>query len=199
MPHIGTGVEYALHCLLWLAESGDQQPSSRDLADIQGVSPSYVAKIFSRLTKAGVVTSSEGIRGGYRLSRSPEKISVLEVTDAIEGNNPLFDCKEIRGDCALFEDGQPEWACSGVCGIHAVMLRAEKAMRAELAKTSLASLVTGMAKKGMPETFGNEAQVWFAGRQQSRKSARLDAMQSQLARRRAKGGHGKGRKAAANG
>lgn len=120
-------------------------------------------KIFSCLKKAGIVTSSEDIRGGYRLSRSPEKISVLEVTDAVEGNNPLFDCKEIRGDCALFEDGQPEWACSGVCGIHAVMLRAERAMRAELVRTSLATLVTGMARKGMPDTFRSVA-GWLADR-----------------------------------
>lgn len=181
MAHIGSGVEYALHCLLWLVDPGDQQPSSRDLADIQGVSPSYVAKIFSRLKRAGIVTSSEGIRGGYRLSRRPEKISVLEVTDAIEGNNPLFDCKEIRGDCALFEETQPEWACCGVCGIHAVMLRAERAMRAELAQTSLATLITGMARKGMPDTFSAEAQVWFADRQQAREAARLDAMQKTAA------------------
>lgn len=199
MAHIGTGVEYALHCLLWLAESGDQQPSSRDLADIQGISPSYVAKIFSRLQKAGIVTSSEGIRGGYRLSRSPEKISVLEVTDAIEGDNPLFDCKEIRGDCALFEDRQPEWACSGVCGIHAVMLRAEKAMRAELAKTSLASLVASMAKKGMPDTFSNEAQVWFADRQRAREAARLDAMQGGWSEKRLKADMARDKKTAANG
>ncbi len=183
MAHIGTGVEYALHCLLWLVDSGDQQPSSRDLAEMQGISPTYVAKIFSRLSKAGIVESSEGIRGGYRLSRRPQDISVLEVTDAIEGVKPLFDCKEIRGGCVLFEDSQPAWACSGVCGIHAVMLRAEKALRAELAKASLASLAAGMAHKGMPPDFNQEARHWFANRQEERERTRLDAVQDRPAGR----------------
>ncbi len=61
----------------------------------QGISPSFVAKIFPKLEKAGIVRSSEGVRGGYLLARAPEEISVLEVVDAIEGRKPLFDCQEI--------------------------------------------------------------------------------------------------------
>lgn len=106
MAHIGTGVEYALHCLLWLVDSGDQRSSSRDLAQMLGISPTYVARIFSRLSKAGIVESSEGIGGG----------------------------------CAL--------------------------------------LAAGMARKGMPPDFNQEARYWFFNRQDERERARLHAVQN---------------------
>src|SRR5215212_258237 len=114
MAHLTTSVEYGIHCLLWLVES-EAPPSSRDLAELQGISPSFLAKIFPKLEKAGIVAASEGVRGGYRLARPPDEISILEIVDAIEGRKPLFDCQDIRGRCALFGDRPPAWAMAGVC------------------------------------------------------------------------------------
>ena len=108
----------------------------------------FVAKIFSKLEKAGIVESSGGIRGGYRLARAPQDITVLDVVDAVEGEKSLFECQEVRGRCALFEDNPPKWASRGVCGIHAVMLNAQKVLRDELSKSSLASLSGRPRKKG---------------------------------------------------
>lgn len=171
MAHLGSSVEYALHCLLWLADPASGQPSSRDLAELQGLSPSFLAKIFPKLEKAGIVTAAAGLRGGYRLARAASEISVLDVVDAVEGAKPLFDCQEVRGRCAVFGDKPPAWATSGVCGIHAVMLRAEQGMRRELASTSLADLAAGFGKK-MPASFPAEVQVWFEGRVGKRIEAR---------------------------
>ena len=126
MAYIGTGVEYGLHCLLWLVEQPPGPPSSRDLAALQGFSPSFVAKILPKLEKAGILTASEGLRGGYRLARPADQVSVLDVVDAIEGQKPLFDCQEVRERCVLFGSEPPAWATGGVCSIHAVMLRAER-------------------------------------------------------------------------
>ena len=183
MAYIGTGVEYALHCLLFLVAPLEQPPSSRDLADIQGVPAAFVAKIFSKLEKAGIVEASGGIRGGYRLARPATDISVLDVMDAVEGQKALFDCQQVRGRCALFDDAPPRWANSGVCGIHAVMLNAQKVMRAELAKSSLASLAAGMMGKGMPAGFAGEVKVWFAERQAAREDARIGGMRARSAAR----------------
>lgn len=183
MAYIGTGVEYALHCLLWLVAPLEQRPSSRDLAEIQGVPQAFVAKIFPRLEKAGIVEASGGIRGGYRLARPPENISVLDVVDAVEGRKALFDCQEVRGRCALFGASPPKWANRGVCGIHAVMLNAENVLREELAKTSLASLSAGVVGKGLPSSFMKQAQVWFAERQTAREEARIGGMRSRASAR----------------
>ena len=155
MAHIGNRVEYGLHCLLWLVDPDAEPASSRDLAELQGISPSFVAKIFPKLQKAGIVTAIAGVRGGYRLARAPDRISVLDVVDAIEGKKPLFDCQDIRGGCPMFGGNAPAWATSGTCRIHAVMLRAERRMRNELAATTLADLAGSVSRK-MPQRFVGE-------------------------------------------
>ncbi len=171
MAHLTSSVEYGLHCLLWLAGSGDTALSSRDLAELQGVSPSFLAKIFPKLEKAGIVTSAEGVRGGYRLARAPEDITVLQVVDAIEGEKPLFDCQDIRGRCAVFNDRPPEWATGGVCAIHAVMLQAEQAMRDRLAAHSLAD-ISGRFSRKAPKTFFIDVETWVGNRVGGRKPGR---------------------------
>lgn len=173
MAHLGNGVEYGLHCLLWLTDPQAGTASSRDLAELQGVSPSFLAKIFPKLEKVGIVSASEGIRGGYRLARPPEQITVLDVVDAIEGDKPLFDCQEIRGRCAVFGGTAPGWATGGVCAIHAVMLRAEKSMRQELAATTLADLARSLDAK-MPDTMPDEVRSWLAARSSARIAAPSD-------------------------
>jgi Rrf2 family protein len=182
MAHLGNGVEYGLHCLLWLVDAQGRPASSRDLADLQQVSPSFLAKIFSKLEKAGIVLSSEGIRGGYQLARQPGEITVLDVVDAIEGDKPLFDCQEIRGRCALFGDNAPGWATDGVCAIHAVMLRAEKRMREELAATSMADLAGVLAGK-MPADMPDQVRTWLSGRVSDRSRGAPDAPARRRSRR----------------
>jgi len=167
MAHLTVSVEYGIHCLLWLVNSGDTPVSSRDLADLQGVSHSLLAKIFPKLEKAGIVRAAEGVRGGYVLARPAEEISFLQIVDAIEGQKPLFDCQEIRGRCAVFGATPPDWATGGVCAVHAVMLRAEKAMRETLARQSLAALYEAVGRKAPPE-FGSEIGSWLGARAEGR-------------------------------
>jgi len=160
MAHLTTSVEYGIHCLLWLAASGDTPMSSRELAELQGISPSFLAKIFPKLEKAGIVAASEGVRGGYRLARPADEISVLEIVDAIEGPKPIFDCQEIRGRCAAFGDRPPGWATAGICSIHAVMLRAEKAMRAALKQETLGEIAANVERKA-PPSFAQDVGRWM--------------------------------------
>ncbi len=165
MPFISTGVEYALHCLLFLVSRPEKRVEAnvRDLAVLQGVSVDYLAKLFTKLSRAGLVTATEGARGGFALARPAEKISVLDVVVAIDGPKPLFECLEIRSRCAVFGSNAPSWATSGVCSIQAVMLAAEERMRDELSSHTLASLVSQVAGKA-PRTFGVQIENWFDGR-----------------------------------
>lgn len=154
-----------------MVDPASGQPSSRDLAKLQGISPSFLAKIFPKLEKAGIVQAAEGIRGGYRLAKPPSEITVLEIVDAIEGRKPLFECQEIRDRCAVFDNDAPAWATTGVCGIHAVMLRAEKAMRESLAQETLASIAAVVDRKA-PKTFPIEVHGWLNERANGRASSR---------------------------
>ena len=168
MPHIGSRAEYGLHCMLHLIGRGETEaPSTRDLAEFQGVSPSYLAKLFTQLEKAGLVTSAEGIRGGFRLARPPQDISVLDVVDAVEGRKPLFECRDIRRNCVLYGDTPPAAATTGICGIHAIMREAEGAMREALAGHSLADIARGIASK-VPAQLEQAAGAWFAARANQR-------------------------------
>ncbi|MGA7777606.1 MAG: Rrf2 family transcriptional regulator [Paraburkholderia sp.] len=170
MAHISTGVEYGLHCLLYLSEpgAGAREASAKDLAELQGVPVEYVAKLFTKLSRAGIVAATEGVRGGFRLARPAANISVLDIVNAIDGEKALFDCREIRGNCAVFDDKPPAWATRGVCSIHAVMLDAEKRMNEALAAHSLVDLATRTAEKA-PAAFGHQVVKWLAHRSANRR------------------------------
>ena len=172
MGHYGAGTEYALHCLLFLTDGETaHSPSSRDLAEFQGLSPSYVAKLFTLLERAGIVSSTEGAKGGFRLGRPASDISVLDVVDAVEGRKPVFQCKNIRLSCALFGEKAPAWAASGRCAIHQVMIDAEEKMREELARVTLSDLNDRLSAKA-PANFSPKVVDWFAERQADRFRAR---------------------------
>jgi len=156
---LGEGVEWGVHCAVLLAglEAGATLPG-RALAEYHGVSESYLLKHLKTLTPAELLESVPGPRGGYRLARAPERISLLDVVHAIEGTEPAFRCTEIRqrGPTAL--DAR---AYRHPCGINAAMLRAESAWRAELARTSLADIVRGVIETADPRVMARSAN-WLA-------------------------------------
>ncbi|MDR5754168.1 MULTISPECIES: Rrf2 family transcriptional regulator [unclassified Caballeronia] len=175
MSHISTGVEYALHCMLYLTEPphGVRDASVRDLAELQGVPVDYVAKLFTKLHKAGLVIATEGAKGGFALARPPAQISVLDVVDAIDGDKPIFECREVRARCAVFDEDPPPWATSGVCAIHAVMRNAEKRMREALAGDCLADLATRIVAKA-PRGYGPQVVRWLDERSFNKRVARSE-------------------------
>jgi Rrf2 family protein len=170
MSFISTGAEYGLHCLLYLIESrggGVRCASARDLAEMQGISVDYVAKLFTKLARAGLVTANEGVRGGFSLALPAEKITINDVVVAIDGDKALFDCREVRRGCAVFDNATPAWAHRGPCAIHSVMLTAERVMRNELGRHTLAELADRAHAKTPPE-HGAKVVEWFATRSAGR-------------------------------
>jgi Rrf2 family protein len=165
----GAASEYGVHCLLHLANAAEGVwPSARDVAEFQGISSAYVAKLFTQLQKAGIVESSGGKSGGFRLARGADKISVLDVLDAVEGTSPLFRCREIRKHCVLYRGRDVNWSERGVCAIHATMRIAEARMRDVLAQKTLASLLKAVAIKQTPGD-GAATREWFDDRQVARR------------------------------
>ncbi|WP_137176100.1 Rrf2 family transcriptional regulator [Massilia sp. HP4] len=173
MSFISTGVEYGLHCMLYLTQThspvGDA--SVRDLAELQGVPTEFLAKLFTKLARAGLVVATEGVKGGFRLARPAHRISVHDVVVAIDGDKPLFDCREIRSRCAVFDDQAPPWATRGVCTINAVMQLAEKAMRTELKRHTLDDLAGRIVDKA-PADYGDHIVQWFADRASGRQAGK---------------------------
>lgn len=175
MSYISTGVEYGLHCLLFLANpsGGAKEASAKDLADLQGIPAEYVAKLFTKLNKAGLVRATEGVRGGFALAKAPAEISVLDVVEAIDGRKALFDCREIRQRCAVFEDQRPDWSQAPPCTIQVVMMSAERRMREELASHTLADLSGRVAAK-TPPAYNAAVVQWLGKRAAGKRPGRAE-------------------------
>ncbi|ATU93594.1 hypothetical protein BLM14_01910 [Phyllobacterium zundukense] len=169
--------------MVWLIEPRTKPVSSRDLAELQGVPTTLMARIMPRLEKAGLVVSTSGISGGYRLAKEPKDITVLDIADAIDGRKSVFDCKDIRKNCVLFGGEAPAWMTRGVCGVHAVMLRAEKSMRNEMDRTTLQDLSTGFSVLA-PADFGEDIGQWLDNRATNRELARISAVKDSSRNRR---------------
>ncbi|MDN4068788.1 RrF2 family transcriptional regulator [Paenibacillus vini] len=94
---------YALHTMLFLAVvPPNKLIGVQQLAERQEVSPTYLSKILTKLVKAGMIESTSGANGGYRLKRNWEEISFLDIIHAIEGNASLFECDLNHGqDCMI--------------------------------------------------------------------------------------------------
>jgi Rrf2 family protein len=117
-------------------------PATR-LAEFHGVPGPYLAKTLQALANAGLLESVPGRNGGYRLARPPSKITLLEVVDAVEGDEPPFRCTEIRqrGPAAL---RARDYALP--CGIARAMAAAEAAYRRELRSRTLADVLIQLSK-----------------------------------------------------
>lgn len=165
MAHLSSGVEYGIHCLLFLVgEDGRSRDASvRDLAELQGVPQDFLAKIFTKLAKGGLVAATEGVKGGFTLARAAGDISVLDVVRAIDGDKALFECREIRARCALFEETPPNWATAGTCAVHAVMLSAQRSMEEALARETLDDLARRVNRKS-PASFDAKVVNWLGER-----------------------------------
>jgi len=169
----GASVETGLHCLVSLVNPpASGTPSTRELAEFQGVSPSYVAKLFTKLAKAGLIASAEGINGGFRLKKDPSKISLWEVINILEPNKPLFKCREIRQDFVLFDNKPPRWVKCGLCPIHAAMREAENSMRQSLENTFLTDIANQVGQN-VPASFGKKRDEWFANRLSTRRDSKV--------------------------
>jgi Rrf2 family protein len=155
---ISEGVEWGVHCCTLLAalDAGQTLPAPR-LAEYHEVPAAYLAKHLQALSRAGLVESVPGPRGGYRLARPATKITVLDVVEAIEGNEPAFRCTEIRqrGPAAM-----PAGCYTRSCGIARTMWTAEAAWKKELRARTIADLVAGVVEDADPVSL-SRAVEWL--------------------------------------
>ncbi|WP_174567429.1 RrF2 family transcriptional regulator [Actinomadura kijaniata] len=148
------GVEWAAHVCLLLDWLDDGRPvSTARLAAAYDLPAPYLNKQLQALVKAGVATSTAGARGGFRLARPLEKITLMDVVTAIEGPDPAFQCTEIRqrGLGAT----TPASMFDSPCQINTAFRRAETAWRRALADQTLADIRDQVARAApdLPERY----------------------------------------------
>jgi len=100
--------DYAVRAVLYLAQLGpERRAATSQIAQEQKIPPSFLAKIVSQLSVAGILQTSRGARGGVSLARDPEDISVLEVVEAIDGPILLNECVGDNGSGCPFGENCP--------------------------------------------------------------------------------------------
>jgi Rrf2 family transcriptional regulator, iron-sulfur cluster assembly transcription factor len=98
--------DYAVRAVLHLARNGDQRTATSAIAEEQRIPPSFLAKIVSQLSIAGLLHTSRGARGGVTLARNAKEITLLEVIEAIDGPIQLNECVGDTASCS-FDDELP--------------------------------------------------------------------------------------------
>ena len=92
---ISTRGRYALRMMLDLAENqGDGYVALKDIAARQEISKKYLEQIIPVLNRAGLLQTTRGVQGGYRLTRRPEEYTVLDILSATETGLAAVACLE---------------------------------------------------------------------------------------------------------
>lgn len=124
--------DYAVRAVLYLAGLGESGRAPTGLiARKQQVPPSFLAKIISQLSVAGILQTSRGARGGVSLARKPSEISLLEVVEIIDGPVSMNACVVDPGVCDRSED----------CPIHEIWCQAQQRLVKELSETTFAAIL----------------------------------------------------------
>ena len=124
--------EYAVRCVMCLAKNGTDKIVSRHEVSVSGnIPPHFLAKIAQQLSRAGIIEILQGARGGYRLLVPPEKLSLLEVIEAIIGEIFLNDCVVRPESCHA----------SSSCAVNSIWLKARDQLRQTLDQVTFAELI----------------------------------------------------------
>ena len=123
--------EYAIRGIVFLAsQPADKICLLSDIASAVDVPQTFLAKIFQQFSKIGLVRSYRGTGGGFVLGRPPEKITLLEVVEAVEG--PIVPNRCVTGD--------GECNRSSTCNVHPVWVSVQDQVRDILEKVTLKDL-----------------------------------------------------------
>jgi Rrf2 family protein len=97
---ISSRCEYGLRAMVFLASrNGDEPVPLNEIATAEGMPPAFLERILARLRDAGLLSTTRGAGGGYRLARAATAISVGDVITAVEGPLSLIGCVPDDGGC----------------------------------------------------------------------------------------------------
>lgn len=130
---------YGLRGVIYLARAGSDKiiPLS-EIARAEEVPEKFLAKIFQSLTKAKIVRSHRGIRGGFSLIGDPQEISARQIIEAIQGPYSLAKCLKHPRECDK----------SDTCPVRDILKQAESKLMAVFEEYSIGDM---MRRQGLPK------------------------------------------------
>ncbi len=148
---ISSRAHYGLRMMTELAKSHGGPPLSlAEIARREHLPPAYLEQLVGPLRKAGLVAGTRGLHGGYRLRREPERVTVLEIVELMEGPVAPVECLAegyAPGTCVRETEclSRPLWG------------RLQQAVKQVLGGTTLRDLLSDPLPPWCPgETIGAE-------------------------------------------
>jgi Rrf2 family transcriptional regulator, nitric oxide-sensitive transcriptional repressor len=122
--------EYALRAVVYMVDSGDVPHTSKQIAEATKVPAGYTYKVLQKLVAAELVRSQPGPNGGYSLQCSPERVTVLDVVNAVEPVQRIRTCP-----LGLASHGER------LCALHRELDNACAQIEASFAKVTIAEIL----------------------------------------------------------
>jgi Rrf2 family transcriptional regulator, cysteine metabolism repressor len=138
---VSKSTRYALYAAAEMALAGDGLVTVAGVATRYGIPEGALAKVFQQLVRAGLALGTRGIGGGYRLSRPPSRITVLDVLN-------VFERPRTPGACLLHD--QPGQPCpqASVCNLHWLFEEVDELVRSTYDSVTLETLVRRATRRG---------------------------------------------------
>lgn len=134
------GCQYALRALTFVvAETDKTRFQAKDICEKAEIPESFTRKVFQSLVQGGFLDAHRGPGGGYSLKRAPSEITLLEVIQAVEGEDTFEHCVLGFSECGF---SQP-------CPLHHVWIDSRKSLLEHLSNTTLDQLTTLTLKRKM--------------------------------------------------
>lgn len=137
---LGKLTDYATVILTEMARCPTQRRSAVELAQRTHVAAPTVAKLLRQLAQAGVVEATRGAQGGYRLAHAPERVSIADVVNVLEGPIAMTSCT-VHGEGCPIDDH---------CGVRTNWWRINAAVERALASVTLADMCAPLPAKEFP-------------------------------------------------
>jgi Rrf2 family protein len=136
MLRLSKKADYALMAMKHLAlredRGSDRSSSAREIAEQYDIPIELMAKVLQRLVRRGLLASHQGTRGGYELARTPAKISVADVIEAIDGPVTVTACSTDEVSCDQFAK----------CNVRDPLWRVRERILSALGECTIAELAT---------------------------------------------------------
>ncbi|MDA8098038.1 MAG: Rrf2 family transcriptional regulator [Nitrospiraceae bacterium] len=125
--------DYAVRCILYLAQANEQVANVTEVSRQMHIPKTFLAKIFQKLSKAGLVDSIRGMNGGFRLAKKPAEISLLDIMHAIQGPLGINVCAVNSKKCVR----------SAFCSVHPFWVKLRQDVNRQLQDQTIANMLDG--------------------------------------------------------
>ncbi|MEN8907573.1 MAG: Rrf2 family transcriptional regulator [Clostridiales bacterium] len=128
--------DYALRVVLYLCKENMNEPKkSKIISEHEKIPLRFLLKLFRKLNKAGIIKSFRGAEGGYSIAKSPDKITLKDIIEAIDGPIFINRCIYDADFCNLNR--------TNTCDIHHALLKIQKRLVEDLENITIDNVIKG--------------------------------------------------------